>query len=324
LFDSFEDFTRSVILLWLERARILRQMDMRVFVLLLLLFAFPCSTRAQSKPQSSAAGQAITQQSGSNAETYSDTLAMIKAWRETEESDELGRLFAIGDLRTSDLSVACNDADEEIASFAFLVLHLLGKSECVPCSDTISRKHNGVPFVCGVNIADTDFNRIERWLAKKKNGNGYECAPEGEYEPLTPLADSVVYALILDGSPRSRSILNHMDAIENACGVEHSTIIGGILEQTQSLIAAAKRSARNLKFEPDTLESVVRSSAFFLPSKYRKDSQIEVIARNVANDRILLEVSYRCGRLCGSGYYVVLQKDGTAWRYASIGMAWIS
>lgn len=312
-------------MLLLDQARILRQTNMRTFLSLLLMFAFPCGSRAhQSKPQSSAADPAIIQQSGSNSETYSDTLAMIRAWRETEESNELGRLFAIGDLRTSDLLAACNDADEEIASLAFLALQLLGKSECVPCGDTVSRKHNDVPLVCGATMAAADFNRIERWLAKKKHGNRYECAPEGEYEPLTPLGDSVVYALILDGSPRSKSILNHMDAIENACGVGHSTIIGGILEEANSLIAAAKRSGRNLRFEPDTLESVVRSSAFFLPSKYRKDSQIEVLAHNKANDRILLEVSYRCGRLCGSGYYVVLRKDGTAWRYASIGMAWIS
>jgi hypothetical protein len=249
---------------------------------------------------------------------------MIKAWRETQESDELGRLFAVGDLRASDLLAACNDADEEIVSLAFVALQLLGKSECLPCGDTVSRKHNELPFVCGANIANADFNRIERWLAKKKKGNKYKCAPEGEYEPLTPLQDSLVYALILDGSPRSRSILNHMDVIENACGVDHNTIIGDILERAQSLIAAAKRSARNLKFEPNTLESVVRSSAFFLPSKYRKDSEIEVIAHNTAKNRILLEISFRCGRLCGSGYYVVLQKDGTVWRYASIGMAWIS
>lgn len=220
----------------LEHLRILCQMKMRTFLSLLLIFAFACSTRAQSKPQSSAADRTITQQSGSNSETYSDTLAMVKAWSETEESDELGRMFAVGDLRTSDLLTVCNDADEEIASFAFHVLQLLGKSECLPCGETISRKHNDVPFMCEANIADANFNRIERWLAKKKNGSGYECAPEGEYEPLTPMDDSVVYALILDGSPRSRSILNRMDAIENACGVDHNTIIGEILEQAQSLI----------------------------------------------------------------------------------------
>jgi len=299
-------------------------MNMRIFLSMLWIFAFAYSPRAQSKPRSSAAYRAIAQQSGSNSETYGDTLAMIKAWHETGESDELGRLFAIGDLRTPDLLVACNDADEEIASLAFLTLQLLGKSECLPCGDTISRTHNDVPFICGANIADADFNRIERWLVKKKNGNGYECAPEGEYEPLTPLDNSLVYALILDGSPRSRLILKRMLAIEEACVAEGTTIIGEILSQTESLIAAAKESGRNLTFEPDTLEGVIRSAAFFLPSEYRKDSQIEVIAHNTANDRILLEISYRCGRLCGSGYYVVFQKDGTVWRYASIGMAWIS
>jgi hypothetical protein len=308
----------------LEQARILRQMNMRTFLSLLWIFAFAYSTRAQSKPQSSAADRAITKQSGSNSETYSDTLAMVKAWGETEENKELGRLFAIGDLRASDLLVVCNDADEEIASSAFLVLQLLGKSECLPCGETITQKHKDVPFTCGTNIADVDFNRIERWLAKKDKGNGYECGEEDEYEPLTPLADSLVYALILDGSPRSRLILKHMLAIEKACVAKGTTIIGEILSQAETLIVAAKENGHNLKFEPDTLEGVIRSAAFFLPSEYRKDSQIEVIAHNTANDRILVEISYRCGRLCGSGYYVVLKKDGTVWRYASIGMAWIS
>jgi hypothetical protein len=295
-----------------------------ICVSLIVLFAVTCSARAQFQLQSSGAEPATTRQLGSNSETYSDTLAMVKAWGETEENKELGRLFAIGDLRASDLLVVCNDSAEEIASSAFLVLQLLGKSECLPCREKISQKHKDVPFTCGINIGDLDFNRIERWLAKKDKGNGYECGEEDEYEPLTPLADSLVYALILDGSPRSRLILKHMLAIEKACVAEGTTIIGEILSQAELLIVAAKENGHNLKFEPDTLEGVIRSAAFFLPSEYRKDSRIEVIARNKREDRILLEVSYVCGRLCGSGYYVVLQKDGTVWRYASIGMAWIS
>lgn len=299
-------------------------MRIRNCVSLIVLFAVTCSARAQSPVQSSAADLATTRQSGSNSETYSDTLAMVKAWRETDESKELGRLFAIGDLRASDLLVVCNDADEEIASSAFLVLHLLGQSECLPCGESISQKHKGVPFTCGTDIADADFSRIERWLAKKHKGNGYDCGEEDEYEPLTPLDDSLVYSLILDGSPRSMAILKDMLAIEKACVAEGTTIIGEVVSQAESLVIAAKENAHKLQLEPGTLEGVVRSSTFFLPSEYREDSQIEVIAHNKADDRILLEVSYRCGRLCGSGYYVVLQKDGTVWRYASIGMAWIS
>ena len=297
---------------------------MRTCLSLFLLLAFGSSVNAQPVVPASAAGRTVIKQSAASSETYKDTLALIKAWRESEESPELGRLFAVGDLRTSYLLAACNDTDEEIASVAFLTLRLLGKAECTPCGEAIFQKHNASPaFVCGTNLTGTDFKRIERWLAKKHTSKGYDCGKEDEYEPLTQ-DDFLAYALILDGSSRSSSILDHMDAIEKACGVGHTTIVGEILGQSRSLIVAAKRFGRNLKFEPDTLEGVVRSSAFFLPSKYRKGSQVEVIAHNKADDRILLEVSYRCGRLCGSGYFVVLQRDGTAWRYASIGMAWIS
>jgi hypothetical protein len=299
-------------------------MRIRICVSLIVSFAVICSARAQSPVQSSAADLATTRQSGSNSETYSDTLAIVKAWRETDENKELGRLFAIGDLRGSDLLMLCNDVDEEIASSAFLVLHLLGKSECLPCGETISQKHGSVPFTCGTDINDADFNRIERWLAEKHKRNGYDCGKDDEYEPLTPLDDSLVYALILDGSPRSKAILKDMLAIEKACVAEGTTIIGEVVSQAESLIVAAKENARTLQFEPSTLEGVIRSSAFFLPAEYRKDSRIEVIAHNKTEDRLLLEVSYVCGRLCGSGYYVVLQKEGTGWRYASIGMAWIS
>jgi hypothetical protein len=296
--------------------------EMRPYISLLLLLTFTCSARAQSKPHASGASRDINQQPGSPSETYNDTIRMIKAWRETEENAELGRLFAIGDLRTSDLLAACRSADDEIASAAFITLQLLGKSECVPCGSAIARMHNGLAFVCGASITDADFTRIEKWLAKKQTGRGYECGED--YEPLTPLDDSVVYALILQGSPRSRLILKRMLAIEKACVAEGTTIIGEVLSQAESLIVAAKRVGHNINFEPGTLERVIRPSAFFLPSGYREDSRVEMIAHNKTGDRILLEVSYRCGLLCGSGYWVVLQKDGIGWQYAVIGMAWIS
>ena len=73
---------------------------------------------------------------------------------------------------------------------------------------------------------------------------------------------------------------------------------------------AAKQPGHNLRVEPERLKSSVRASAFFLPEKYRRDSEVEVIAGNRAGNRILLEVSYCCGNLCGKGYYVyvVLKK----------------
>jgi hypothetical protein len=299
-------------------------MEMRKYVSLILLLMFTSSAFAQSKPQSSAASGSIAQQPGSISETYSDTLRMIKGWLETDENDDLARLFAIGDVRTSDLKTACHSADDEIASAAFLALQLLGKSECERCADWMSQKHSELVLLCGANIPDAGFKRIEKWWAKKRTRKGYECGDD--YEPLTPtpLDDSLVYALILDGSPRSKSVLDHMLAFEKACAVGHTTIIGEILIQAPSLIVAAKGTGQDLKLEPHTLEDTIRASTFFLPPEYRKDSRVEVIAHNKTGDRILLEVSYVCGSLCGRGYYVVLRKDGTGWQYDMVRMAWIS
>lgn len=90
------------------------------------------------------------------------------------------------------------------------------------------------------------------------------------------------------------------------------------------LISDAKAIGHDLKIEPDTLEASVRHSAFFMPEEYRKEASVELLARNSTDSRLLLEVSYRCGMLCGRGYYVVLRRDGAVWQYAVIRMAWIS
>jgi len=298
------------------------QMAIRTHVSLILLLTFTCSALAQSKSESSAPKGALERQSGSTSKTYTDTLRMIKAWLETEENDELARLFAIGDVRVSDLMTACHSTDEKIAEVALLTLQLLGKSECESCPDSISRKHYGLALACAGHVGDADFKRIQEWWAKKRTLSGYQCGKD--YEPLTEVDDSLVYALILDGSPRSKSVLDDMLAFEKACAPGHTTITGEILEQAQSLIAEANEIGRDLKFDPNTLENSIRASAFCLPLKYRKDSDVEVIAHSKTDDRILLEVSYRCGMLCGRGYYVVLRKDGTVWQYAVIRMAWIS
>jgi hypothetical protein len=244
---------------------------------------------------------------------------MLKGWFHSEKNSDLAHLFAMDDSRVSDLRAACRSADDEIASAAFLVLQLLGKPGCVDCRRWISRKHKGFASVCGSNLADGDFKRIEESLDEKDTEKGYECGDDPE--PSTPLDDSLVYALVLDGSPRSRSVLHRMLAFEETCTGGY---IVEILKQAQSLIEDAKGIGHNLRFQPDDLESRVRASAFFLPAEHRKDSRVQVIAYNNAGNRLLLEVSYTCGLLCGSGYHVVLRKDGAVWQYAVIRMAWIS
>ena len=278
-------------------------------------------TSAQIPPLSPTDRENTAQQSGPISTTYGDTVKMLKACRDSPRGDDLAlaRLFAEGDARASDLQAACRSSDEEIASGASFLLLLLGNSEC-DCGNSTSRKHKERVSVCTLNLADVDFRRIEDWLAKEPTKNGYECRDDDE--PLAPFGDSLVYALILDGSPRSKSILGRMLKIRRACA--WNNIVGEPLEQAESLIVGAKKIGHNLKFEPDTLEKVIRASAFFIRPEYRKESRVKVIAENKIGNRMLIEVSYWCDFNCGRGYWVVLRKDGSSWQYALVLMAWIS
>ncbi|PYT94892.1 MAG: hypothetical protein DMG36_03480 [Acidobacteria bacterium] len=294
-------------------------MKLRVCKSLLLLLTLTWSTSAQTAQLSSAGKGNAARQTRPISATYGDTLKMLKTWLESEKNVDLAGLFTMGDARASDLLAACHSTNDKIASAAFFMLRLLGRSESVDCGNSISRKHKRLAFPSGSNFTNVDFNRIEEWLAKKRAEKEYECGDDSE--PIEP-ADSLVYELVLDGSPRSKSILDRLLAIDKACAWENT--ISDPLEQAQSLIVAAREIGHNMRFEPDTLGSVMRDSAFFLPSEHRKESRVEVIARNKTGDHILLEISYRCGLECGRGYYVVLQKDGNTWQYALITMAWIS
>lgn len=266
--------------------------------------------------------ESTDKESLSTSRTYNETLQIIKKWLESEGKDDLARLLKTGESRASDLVIACQNSDEEIAAAAYETLLLLGKPECEPCADSMSHVRGGLALACSENISEADFERTESWMAAKHRGTGYECGED--YDPLTPMDVSVVYALILDGSSRARSLLDDMQGLEKACVPEETTILGEVLEQATSLIAAAKRTGHNLSVEPNRIIGSVRASAFFLPDKYRKDSTVEIIARNKARNTILLEVSYMCGNLCGAGYHVLLRRDGSDWHYAMITMAWIS
>ena len=98
------------------------------------------------------------------------------------------------------------------------------------------------------------------------------------------MRDSVVYALILDGSSPFANSARRYACVRKSLrngNYDHR----GILEQAQTLIIAAKEVGHNLKVEPDILESSIRASAFFLPQKYRKGSKVEAIARNKAQEQ---------------------------------------
>lgn len=290
-------------------------MKLRARLSLLLSLAFLLSATAQTMPASSDDKEQAGPQARALSTTYADTLRLLKRWPGSENDADLARLFEVGDSRAPDLLTACHSEGRKAAATAFYVLKLLGKPECLDCGKWISRRHKGLTFVCESNLSEGDFKRIEGWLNGKNTQKGYEC---GYYEGFD---DSIIYALVLEGSPRSRLLLRRMLAFAEVC-------IGGYrledLRNAQSLVEDANRIGHDLRFEPDNLEGALRPSAFFIPAKYRDQSSVRLIAYNKARSRILLEVSYGCGLNCGSGYHVVLRKDGAIWQYAVLTMTWIS
>ena len=242
---------------------------------------------------------------------------------------DLQRLFRLGDSRGTDLLAACRNKNADIATAAFMTLQFTADWQCEPCADVLFAKHN-VVGTCGAKFNERDFARIDRWLAKKRTATIFNCGnadnPDpDEPEPLTRVDDAAIYGLILDGSKRSESLLGTMRSLERACTQDPDDWLHGhIVMHAEAYRAAAEAIGGTLTVEPDTIANSIRASAFYIEEQYRQKSDVEMLARNAKGDRILLVVSYHCGRLCGEGYYVVLQKEAHGWRYDVITMAWIS
>ena len=82
---------------------------------------------------------------------------------------------------------------------------------------------------------------------------------------------------------------------------------------------------RNLQLDSANFELVMKQSAFFIPEEWQKAISVELLARNETSSRMLVEISYHCGMLCGSGYLVILKRNSAgAWDYVLISRAWIS
>jgi hypothetical protein len=196
-----------------------------LFVVMLLA----CSAGGQTESET-----VTSQQTASNSETYRDTLKMIKAFLDT---DDLGRLFAVGNARIPDLLAACRETDDETAATAFFTLN---------CWESPIVKH--VRILYGRSTRDCSS------LAAQASG--------------TPI--SIALSEIW-------------------------------LSESPAMVTAAATTER-------VCSSTIRSFT-------------QVLART--GGRILLEVSYRCGILCGRGHSVVLRSDGNVWQYAVIRMAYL-
>jgi hypothetical protein len=105
-------------------------------------------------------------------------------------------------------------------------------------------------------------------------------------------------------------LLGRMSSLAKASHDEEN-IVFDVAIRSKTLALQAKNSVRSLKLDGGTFEESLRKSIFFVPADQRDDSEIKLLARNSNDNRMLVEVSYICGRLCGSGYYIVLRKNAS-------------
>jgi hypothetical protein len=293
-------------------------MKLRMFAPLLLLSAITYVPHARMDRRASPASIAPLAPAP-RSHSYDETVGMLKDWLRSEGNSRLVPLFAYGDARSSDLLNACRNESDETANSAFMTLQLLASPECQPCADSFSQRHGGPLLACAPHLGEAGFERIDRWWVGNRTRKGYRCGKEEGWR----IDDALVYALILDGSPRAVATLNRSLALEKACA-EYVTIERETLERTSTLMRDAKQVGHDLKIEPGSVEESVRRSAFFLSPEQRKHGKVSVLARNRTDTRMLAEVSYSCGKSCGRGYLVVLEKDGDVWQYALIRTAWVT
>jgi hypothetical protein len=233
---------------------------------------------------------------------------MLQTWIDNQENADLARLFTEGGARASDLLAACQSNHDQIVGAAFQILELIEAPGLATCADLLERRRGVLLHPTGPNLSPADVERIDHWLAQKRTPDGYGCGEKDDSD----IDDALVYSLILDGSALSKSLLVRMRAFAKLCTAGDTL---WLIEDADSLIAAARKIGHDVKIEPDIGESI-RASAFFLPPESRKGAEVVVIART--DNRILLTITYRVGFKGGGTYCIVLRKDGSGWQYALI------
>ena len=255
--------------------------------------------------------------SGSKAD--SETAKLLKKWDGDDEAT-LATLFATGRSRERELAEVCHNGDQDLRGEAYSVLLLIGSAETAGCVENLDLEGKPAVLATGDELQTQDFEHIERVLNQTPCQRKQDCKGEDD----CPLIDeSTSYALALDGSARALTLLKRIAALFKACHGEDLIIGQGSL--TVESIQDVRSRTRNLQLDTANFESLLKQSAFFVPEDQQKAVSVALLARNETNSRMLVEVSYRCGMLCGSGYYVVLKKNSAGkWDYALISRAWIS
>jgi hypothetical protein len=187
-----------------------------------------------------------------------------------------------------------SETGQLVAIEAVLVLQLLGDAEAQRC------RGREAAIGWARALTEQDFIYFEKLFA--------------DGDPL--VKDSLIYALVLNGSTRAQSLLRRVYGARRPWGGPET------VEEALSLIPVAEKAAKNLGAVPT--EASVRSTAFYLSRGARRNAKVKIVGRSGDGKRMLASVSHSCGLLCGAGYLVVLRQEQDGWRYSLITMVWVS
>lgn len=244
--------------------------------------------------------------------TNSETLKLLRQWDGDDEAT-LATLFATGQSRERELAEVCHNEDQDLRGEAYFVLLLIGSPETAACVGNLDLEGEPPVLATGDELQTEDFEHIDRILTENPCHRNKDCKP---HDDCPSIDESTSYALALNGSARARALLKRIADQFKACHGEEIDLA--------SLNDSASKT-RKLQLNTANFESAMKQSAFFVPEDQQKAVSVELLARNETNSRRLVAVSYRCGMLCGSGYYVVLKKNSAGtWDYVLVSRAWIS
>jgi len=250
----------------------------------------------------------------------SETLKLLKTW-DGDDQSTLATLFATGQSREPELAEVCHDKDQELHAKAYFVLLIIGGIATADCAKNLNFEGESPMLLSGDILTGADLDRVEKLIVENPCKDDRGCKKHDDDCPQ--LDESIGYGLILNGSNRAFTLAKRIATLFKTCRGEGLMAAEPFLK-TESMRDAPSKT-RNLHLDTASFESVMKQSAFFVPEDRQKDVSVELLARNETDSRMLVEVSYRCGMLCGSGYYVVLKKNtaGT-WDYVLVSRAWIS
>lgn len=237
---------------------------------------------------------------GQSQDTYTNTRKMLATMKDVKNnSDQLAKLFRVGDERIADLVKALDDPDPDISLRAQILIRYLGSDtgviKLLEWFKTQERFRVAGPIP--IPLQERDYKVIHAQ---------YLSVPPEKWVRSEPY----IYALALDGSPRAKEALDEM--IKIAGNLDEATVANRAAKRVQ-----AGQPTKLLTGQQD-LAKLVLNSAFFVSPDDRKYTSARLLALNGAKDKALVEVYINRGVLAEEWYHVVIQKCEQGWRFFSV------